>query len=249
MSDFKNYFSSAADAYRRFRPHYPAALFDYLAGIAPATDRAWDCGCGNGQASVALAQRFKRVTATDASAEQIQQAQTAPNLDYRVGRAECIDAPAESLDLVTVAQALHWFNTDEFFAAVDRGLKPGGVLAVWGYQLFQSDATLDTVIENFYTAVVGPYWPAERALLDDGYRDISFPYAALDAPDFRMQCEWTFEQLIGYLKTWSAVKRYERARDVNPVDAERPALQKAWGEVSVARKIVWPLVFYAGKKS
>lgn len=248
MAGFKDYFSSASDNYQRFRPDYPAALFAYLAQISPAREWAWDCGCGNGQAALTLAAHFARVTGSDASAAQIAQAQPAANLDYRVSPAEIIAAPEGSLDLLSVAQAIHWFDHPRFFAEAGRALKPGGVLAAWGYQLLYTDTALDAVIADFHSRVLGPYWPPERALLEDGYCRIPFPWPRLDAPVFRMQVRWPFSHLLGYLNTWSAVKQYEQARGHNPLEAHLDALLHAWGDPQTERSIHWPLILYLGKK-
>ena len=253
MADFKDYFSSASDDYKRFRPLYPAALFDYLANVSPSTALAWDCGCGNGQASVELAARFNRVIASDASAAQIDQAAQAPNLEYKVSPAEILATPDASLDLLTVAQAIHWFDHPRFFAEVDRALKPGGVLAAWGYQLLYTDTALDAVVENFHSNIVGPYWPPERALLDNGYSRISFPYPRASCPqesppEFRMTARWQFSHLLGYLNTWSAVKQFEKAHGRNPLADVFDVMLAAWGDPETARDIYWPLILYVGNK-
>lgn len=247
MSQSTNYFSSASDDYRRYRPHYPEVLFDYLLDMAPGAERAWDCGCGNGQASVALAQRFRHVTATDLSAAQIAQAEPRDNISYRVGAAEAIDSGDASLDLVTVAQAIHWFDHRRFFPEVRRALKPGGLLAAWGYQLLYTDTELDAWVEHFHSQIVGPYWPPGRELLDEGYSRIEFPFPRQRTPEFFMEREWSFEHLTGYLNTWSAVKRYQEVQGCNPVEQYRSQLREAWGRRS-SRRVYWPLILYVGKK-
>ena len=248
MADFKDYFSSASDDYKRFRPLYPAALFDYLAAASPSTTLAWDCGCGNGQASVELAARFHRVIASDASAAQVEQAAQAPNLEYRVSPAEILNTPNASLDLITVAQAIHWFDLPRFFAEADRALKPDGLLAIWGYQLLYTDSPLDEVVEDFHSRIVGPYWPPERALLDNGYSRIHFPYPRQNPPAFRMQARWQFSHLLGYLNTWSAVKQYEKANGHNPLQDIIDPLLQHWGDPAAERNIHWPLILYLGRK-
>lgn len=245
---FSDHFSSASDRYRTFRPQYPAELFSYLADISPATNHAWDCGCGNGQASVVLANHFAQVTATDASAAQIAEAMPASNVNYCVAPAESISAADESLDLITVAQAIHWFDHGKFFAEVERSLKPGGVLAAWGYQLLYSNTALDAVIEHFHSDVVGAYWPKGRELLDNGYTKIPFCFPRETTPEFFMRIEWQFEHLLGYLNTWSAVKAYEQAKGSNPVENCRDVLLSAWGDAQQSKAIFWPLILYVGKK-
>ncbi|MEX1033624.1 MAG: class I SAM-dependent methyltransferase [Cellvibrionaceae bacterium] len=248
MTEPTNYFSTASDDYLTFRPRYPEEFFDYLVDIAPSNAHAWDCGCGNGQASVALASRFKRVSATDLSATQIAQAQARNNIAYQVGRAEVIEARDNSLDLITAAQAIHWFDHQRFFAEVNRCLRPGGVLAAWGYQLLYTGTAMDRCIEIFHDEIVGPYWPAGRELLDDGYAGITFPYPRETAPTFFMHNEWSFAHLIGYLNTWSAVKRYREVLGRNPVEEYLAQLRKAWGNEQQLRPVHWPLILYLGKK-
>lgn len=246
MPGFNDYFSAASDDYRRYRPAYPPTLFAWLAEQGPTRDFAIDIGCGNGQASVALAGQFQQVLATDASAAQIGQAQAAPRVHYQVSPAESIPAPSGQADLVTVAQAIHWFDHPRFFAEVERVLKPGGVLAVWGYQLLHTDTALDAIVADFHSRVVGPFWPAERALLDEGYTRIPFPFPRLPAPEFRMSARWHFRHLLGYLNTWSAVKQYEKALGHNPVEQHFDALLAAWGDPDTEKDIYWPLILYIG---
>lgn len=247
MSQFKDHFSSASDDYRTYRPQYPVALFDYLAAQAPAREQAWDCGCGNGQASVALAERFRQVTASDASAAQIAQAEARDNIRYLVSPAEEIAAADESLDLITVAQAIHWFDHLRFFAEAKRSLKSGGVLAAWGYQLLYTDTPLDEFIAGFHGEVVGPYWPAGRELLDEGYTRIDFPFPREQAPAFFMRRTWSFAHLLGYLNTWSAVKAYEKSHGRNPVTEHEATLREYWGDKELM-DVYWPLILYVGKK-
>jgi len=248
MADFKDYFSSASADYKQFRPHYPDELYPYLASITPATELAFDVGCGNGQAARALAQQFQQVIASDASAAQIAQTESTANLQFRVAPAEQIDGADSSADLLTVAQAIHWFQHAAFFAEVDRVLKPGGVLAVWGYQLLYTDTALDAVITDFHDNIIGPYWPPERALLDDSYSGITFPYPRMASPDFFMTANWNFSHLLGYLNTWSAVKQYAAAQGENPLAACFDALLSAWGDPQQEKPVYWPLILYLGRK-
>jgi SAM-dependent methyltransferase len=249
MSTHANLFSSASDAYKQFRPQYPTALYKYLADIAPARDLAWDCGCGNGQASVALAEYFQQVMASDVSAEQIAEAEQRANICYSVSPAETINAQTASVDLVTVAQAIHWFDHSRFFAEVNRVLKPGGVLAAWGYQLMYSDSPLDSIIVNLHSDIVGAYWPKGRELLDEGYSKILFPYSRLKTPAFEMRCHWQLQHLFGYLNTWSAVKAYQANNGENPIDLIETDIVTAWGDVDQSRDVYWPLILYVGHKS
>jgi SAM-dependent methyltransferase len=245
---FKDYFSSASESYKRFRPVYPEDLYQYLAPIAPAKQVAWDIGCGNGQAAIELAKHFRQVIGTDASTEQIAQTQPAKNLAFFVSPAETINAADNSIDLITVAQAIHWFEHARFFKEVDRTLKPGGVFAAWGYQLLYTDTPLDDMIRSFHSEIIGPYWPPERALLDNGYTKVPFPYPRLRNPPFFMRTRWQFSELIGYLNTWSAVKQYELKQQRNPVELHIEEIKTAWGDTKKQLSIYWPLILYAGRK-
>ncbi|MCP4377042.1 MAG: class I SAM-dependent methyltransferase, partial [bacterium] len=209
---FKDHFSDQSGDYLRYRPSYPGALFAFLAEIPPMQHRAWDCATGSGQAAHGLSTHFERVIATDASAAQIDSAVPAANVHYRVAPAEASGLPDRSVDLVTVAQALHWLDLERFYGEVRRVLKPGGLLAVWSYNLLRTDPAIDAEVDAFYSHTVGPYWPPERRLVESGYRDLPFPFPELDTPPFAMTARWRLEQLLGYLGTWSATKRYRGER-------------------------------------
>ena len=206
--NFRDHFSVQAADYAKFRPHYPTELFDYLSDIAPDNEIAWDCATGNGQAAVALASKFRNVIATDASEKQIKNAARHERIDYRVVTAEKSGIDSGKIDIITVAQALHWFALDLFYAEAKRVLKPQGVLAVWGYNLLRIAPDVDNVINHFYEEIVGPYWPPERRVIEKGYAHLAFPFAELDPPQFRMEAYWSLERLQGYLRTWSATQRF-----------------------------------------
>ncbi len=248
MSQFKDHFSSASNNYKTYRPNYPSELFTWLASQCKDTASVWDCGTGSGQAAVEHSKHFSQVLATDASDAQIKQAEPRGNITYKVSPAEELDAPDNCFDLITVAQAIHWFNLPKFFETVDRVLKPGGLLAIWGYQFIHTDTEIDKLISHFHTNIVGPYWPIERKLLNEGYKDISFPYIRLPTPEFSMEATWNLSQLTGYLDTWSAVKEYERINNHNPTKDIAGQLEQLWGKSSEAKSITWPLIMYLGKK-
>lgn len=245
---FKDHFSGHADDYARHRPGYAEPLFDWLAAHAPRTGLAWDAGTGNGQAARGLAGRFDSVHATDASARQLAVAAGPGNVHFVREPAECCSLETDSVDLVTVAQALHWFDLDGFYAEVERVLRPGGLLAAWTYQLNQVDEPVDAVIEAFFTDVVGPYWPPERVHVERGYRDLVFPYADVDVPDFSLSSRMDLEAYLAYIGTWSAVQRFVRDNGTDPLRALRRCLERAWGDPAVAREIHWPLALRVGAK-
>jgi SAM-dependent methyltransferase len=254
LSTFKDHFSSASDRYAAYRPDYPAALFEWLAGLCPRSgtsaecDTAWDCATGSGQAALGLAPHFRRVVATDASAEQIRHAVAHPSIDYRVAQAEDCGLSDRSVDLVTAAQAAHWFDLPHFYAEVTRVLKPGGVVALWGYGRMVLPGQMDTPFRRFYAETVGPFWPPERALIDEAYRSLDFPFAEIAAPEFLIEVDWTLPRLMNYLSTWSAVKRYRDTQGHDPLPALLAELDPLWGDSSNTRQLLqWPLFMKVGR--
>lgn len=243
---FKDHFSGHASDYSRFRPVYPPALFAHLAAEAPRRCLAWDCATGNGQAAVALAGLFTSVVATDASEKQISQTPRVDNICFSVAAAEQPPLAAASIDLVTVAQALHWFDIPAFYAAAQAVLRPGGVIAVWSYNFLQVNDAVDAPVLDLYRDLVGPYWPPERALVEGGYQDIDFPFAPMQTPSFSMAADWSLEQLLGYLGTWSAVRRYRETKGEDPVAHIAPAVSQAWGKDGY-RRVTWPLSLKVGR--
>lgn len=246
---FNDHFTAVARHYADNRPGYPAELFAWLANQCAEHDLAWDCGAGSGQASIALADHFQRVVASDASAAQIAQATPHPRIDYRVASAEHSSLDAASVDLLTVAQALHWFDLAAFHAEAQRVLKPDGLIAVWSYgvQHVEGEA-VDALLQDFYHRVVGPYWPAERRHVENGYRELPFPFRPVAAPAFAMYADWTLAQLLGYLRSWSATARYLEAEGHDPVSDLEVQLRGCWGEPQRRRRILWPLTVLAGRR-
>lgn len=247
MSGFKDHFSGNSGDYAAYRPSYPAALFDFLAGQVAGHDLAWDCATGSGQAALGLAPYFQDVVATDASADQIAQARPHAGVSYRVAPAQASGLASASVDLVSVAQAVHWFDLDAFHAEARRVLKPGGVLALWCYERLTIAPALDAVIGAFYADTLGPFWPDERRHVETGYRDLAFPYTELPAPALAMQAAWTLDQLLGYLATWSAVKAYRARLGRDPLPALRESLAPLWVSHDAAKNIKWPLSVRLGR--
>ncbi len=238
---FKDHFSTQAAGYAKARPTYPAALFAELARLAPGRSLAWDAGTGNGQAAVALAEHFERVVATEPSAAQLAEAVPHPRVSYHQTAETAAMLADKSVDLATVAQAAHWFNRDAYYAEVRRVVRPGGVVALWTYELCGITPEVDAVARRFYTDVVGPYWPPERRHCETGYRELDFPFAELPFPDVAMELQWSLDDFTAYLRTWSAVVRCTRASGRDPVPAMREELAAQWGPPETRRRVSWPL--------
>lgn len=234
--------------YAMYRPRYPTALFDFVAGLTPRHHVALDCGTGNGQAAVGLTDHFDRVIATDASFEQIRNAVSHPKIELRVARAEAIGLPDHSVNLVTAAQSLHWFDTRAFFAEAKRVLAEDGGIAVWGYGDPLMDATpLNEILQKFNRGTLRPYWPPERQLLLEAFQDIQFPFPEVPAPRLELRMRWDLSQLAGYLRTWSATARYVKVNGVDPVARVEQSFALEWGRPEAPREVRWPLYIRAGK--
>jgi SAM-dependent methyltransferase len=246
---FKDHFSRQAADYSRYRPAYPSALIDYVASLAPDRALAVDCATGNGQAAVALAEHFDQVIAVDASAAQLEQALPHPKVRYERALAEALPVADGAVALVAVAQAIHWFDFDRFHAECRRVLMPGGGVAAWTYTVFRAGGRIDDIVDRFYHDTIGPYWPPEREYVQQGYRTIPFPWDEITPPSFRLQTEWTLEQVIGYFASWSSVQQYRLrhdGRDPLP-DVERD-LASAW-PVGRTVRLDWPLYLRVGRKA
>lgn len=244
-----DHFSGHAAAYARARPSYPPQLFAWLARQCPGHELAWDCGTGNGQAARALATHFARVHATDLSAEQVAQAMPDPRITYLAAPAESSGLPDACCDLVTVAQALHWFAGDAFYAEARRVLKPGGIFAAWTYTLLQGEPALNALVGDFYRNTIGPWWPPERRWVDLGYREMPFPFEEIPAPGFEIRLEWTLEDLLAYLRTWSATQRYIKERGADPCVEFAGRLRGVWPDPQAVKPIVWPIALRCGRKA
>jgi SAM-dependent methyltransferase len=246
--NFKDHFSDAPARYAEFRPTYPDKLFTWLAGLCAEHDCAWDCATGSGQAAAGLARHFRTVIATDASSEQIAHTSGPDNVSFHVAPAEASGLGDRSVDLITVAQAAHWFDLPRFYAEVQRVLKPDGVIALWGYGRLHLPQGMDEIFERFYNKTVGPYWPPERNLIDDGYRSLDFPFTEITPPEFFIEVEWNLSRLLGYVSTWSAVKRCRADQGGDPLHALMAKLQPLWGNPATALLLRWPLFPRVGRR-
>ena len=243
-SPFKDHFSKQAAEYAKFRPRYPKELFRWFLSVAPGRQLAWDCATGSGQAAVELAEVFDHVIATDASAKQTANAEEHPRVEYRVATAENSGLEASSVDLITIAQALHWFDLEKFYVEVRRVSKPRGVIAATAYKLTTISPQIDVIVNRYYSDIVGPYWPAERVLVEK-FEELPFAFPEIETPRFEMVADWNVEQLLGYLRTWSATQRFMAAEKRDPLEEVEQELRLAWGEEE--RRVVWPLTVKVGR--
>jgi SAM-dependent methyltransferase len=247
--NFEDHFSGHSEQYAQHRPHYPDEIYSYLASIAPGHSLAWDCGTGNGQAALGLANYFDKVHATDASTGQISQAYPHEKVEYRVEPAEHVSLNASSVDLVTVAVAIHWFNFDEFYREVKRVLKPNGVLAVWTYSFPEISPALDLLVRQYYYEILSGYWPERIHYLEEEYKTIPFPFEEIPPSPFMMEVNWNLIQFTGFLNSWSATQRYKSQNGQHPLERIWDKLLAAWGDEKETRLVRWPLYFRIGRKS
>ena len=241
----KDNFSQQADAYSQFRPHYPQEMIDYIVSFASNTNNALDVATGNGQVAGLLAQRFETVYATEISQKQLDNAISQENIIYSLQTAENTNFEDKQFDLITVAQAIHWFKFDDFYREIYRILKPDGVFAVLGYGLFATNENSDRILRHYYHDIVGPFWDAERKYVDQLYQTIPFPFEEIEVKSFENHFTWIFEQLIGYLGTWSATQHYKDKNGKDPVALIHDELQKSWEEGD--GKVTFPLLLRIGK--
>lgn len=242
-----NWFDRGGAAYAQFRPTYPEQLAAFLASVVPSRELAVDAGCGNGQLTQKLAGHFASVVGVDPSAEQIANATPDPRIRYACAPAEALPLAAASAGLLTAAQAAHWFDLPAFYAEARRVLVPGGVLALISYGVPRLEAGLDERFARFYWQEIGPWWPAERQLVDSGYATLDFPFAEFPGPAIDIRLAWTLDELLGYLSTWSAVRRAREAGREDILRAFADELAAAWGERATRRAVVWPINMRLGK--
>ncbi len=240
----KDNFSGHADDYAKYRPSYPDEVYEFLKQNISTFNCAWDCATGNGQVASRLSEIFDRVEATDMSKEQMDQAPRKSAIHYSVQAAEKVNFKNAIFDLIIVAQAVNWFDFDKFYSEVKRCLKPEGLLVLMGYQLLNINPETDKVIRYFYEDVIGPYWDPERKHLDANYQSIPFPFQEIKTPEFKITDMWTIEHLLGYLRTWSAVKHYEKAKKNDPVKIVENDLRKSFGDQN---EVTFPIIFRAGR--
>lgn len=244
---FKDHFSARSADYALYRPAYPPALAAYLAGLALERRAALDGACGTGQLSTVLADAFEQVFAVDASAQQIAHATPHPRVEYRVAPCEATGLAGASLDLVAVAQAAHWLDLDAFYTEARRVLRPGGVVALVTYGVTKAEGEAGRVLDRFYTETLGPFWPPERRHVETGYRLLPFPFDEQAAPAMAIEARWPLQALLGYVDTWSAVRKLEAALGREPYERFAAELAAAWGDPQRATPLRWPLSMRIGR--
>jgi ubiquinone/menaquinone biosynthesis C-methylase UbiE len=240
----KDNFSTQASTYAKFRPTYPKEVFEYLNSVVKNKNTVWDCATGNGQMAIELAKIFTKVYATDISQKQLDNAFHAENIKYSIAKAEETHFANDTFDLITVAQAIHWFDFDKFYAEVNRVAQNGAVLFVIGYGMPRFEGKIDEILQDFYWNVTGPYWDAERKHLDNKLESISFPYEQIECPIFKNEYHWTLEMAEGYFNSWSAVQHYINKNGENPVIEVIEKLKHVWKD---KERVDFPLFTKVGK--
>lgn len=246
MSQTRNWFDAGGSNYANFRPTYPQQLVDELARVTPHHRVAVDVGCGTGQLTGLLAGSFEEVIGIDPSADQIKNARPHDRVRYAVAPAEQLPVEDASVDLITVAQAAHWFDLPKFYDEVRRIAAPGAVIALVSYGVNELDPDLTDRFLKFYTDEIGPYWPPERAIVDEGYRTILFPFEELEVPPIHIESKLTLEGLLGYFSTWSAVRAATEAGRGDILQSFAVDLAELWGDPEAARTVRWPLGMRVG---
>jgi SAM-dependent methyltransferase len=245
--EFKDHFSERATLYAQYRPHYPESLFEWVAGLVQRHDVVWDCATGSGQAAVGLAGKFNKVVATDASEKQIAMAEAHASIEYRVAPANHSGLADQAVDLVTVAQAIHWFDHSSFYTEAARVLKPDGAIAIWGYgDPVIDDPILDRIVHEYNRGTIEKHWKPERDLILAGLRTIPFPFREVQAPVMQLECEWRLDELAGYLRTWSATAAYAAEIGKDPIVPVEAQLALHWGDTASRHRVTWPLYVRAG---
>lgn len=247
VAETKNWFDQGGSAYARYRPEYPPAVAAFLASIAPDTVQALDVGCGSGQFTVQLAEHFRRVSGIDPSEDQINHATPKKNVTYHCAPAEDLPLPNHSASLVTAAQAAHWFDLPRFYGEVRRVATQDAILALISYGVLRLEGDLGARFERFYWHEIGPYWPPERQLVDSGYATIEFPFNEIGSSPIAIHLEWSLEDLLGYISTWSSVRNARDSGRDELLQGFAADIANLWGEHTARRPITWPVSMRVGR--
>jgi len=236
-----NPFAIESEQYARFRPTYPTELVELIVSLSPNLYSAWDVACGNGQLTHELSKYFEHVIGTDISQEQLDIAIKNENIQYKVESSAQSSLEKNSIDLITVAQAIHWFEFDSFYTEVKRVAKPDAIIAILGYELLSISKEIDDCIIDFYTKTLNGYWDERRKYIDEQYSTIPFPFEEMKIPHYSCKLQWNREDLLGYLSTWSAVKKYMKDTGNDAIEIIKPHIYSMW-EVNQERKVTIPII-------
>ena len=239
-------FSTHGADYASFRPDSPQGIYDFLYAHVSRFDTAWNCGTGNGQIAAKLSEKFTRVYGTDISKDQLANAIQKDNITYCCERAEATSIPGGSVDLITVGQAIHWFDFDSFYKEARRVARPGALLAAWTYNLLRMTPAINAVLDHLYLNITHAYWDKERDYVDAAYATIPFPFDELKTPELSIIKQYTLPQLIGYLGTWSGVRHYKEKEHKDPVSMVKKELAEAWGPEET-HEVYWPVYVRAAR--
>lgn len=245
--EFKDLFSNQAREYSLHRPKYPDELFEFLNSNVICHDKAWDCATGNGQAALGLTPYFNEIIATDGSPSQIKHAAIHPKIQYKIALAESSGLEDSSIDLLTVATAIHWFNLDKFYPEVRRILKPGSVIAAWVYSDSCINEEIDRIVKNYSQNIVGSFWSLENKKAEQFEENIEFPFTRISTPSFSLIEQRTLKDYLNYLFTWSATQAYQKSNAKNPLDLIAEDLSNAWGDENIKRDVRWDLRIKVGR--
>ncbi|CAH0389823.1 unnamed protein product [Bemisia tabaci] len=234
-----NLFLKQVVEYAKGRPTYPAELFCFIAEKTPEHELAWDVGTGSGQAAQSLAEYYEKIVATDTSPKQLELAPKLPNVRYEqtpptMSKEELRQkiAAESSVDLVTVAQAIHWFDLSAFYEQARWVLKkPHGVVAAWCYTTPKVNSAVDAVLPRFYR---NPFWRPEFKTVGSAYADLEFPFQPLDELHgtgpirFENVRTMSLDDYFVYLRSWSS---YQDAKDQGVELLDREMIEdftRAW---------------------
>jgi ubiquinone/menaquinone biosynthesis C-methylase UbiE len=243
---FKDQFSEQACVYAAFRPDYSESIFIFLNDLVTENFLALDCGTGNGQTAESLSNYFKNVLACDPSRKLLGQARKKSNIFYFQSTAEWIALRGKTINLITVSQAIHWVNFNQFYDEVKQLLKPKGIIAFWGYNLPRINAKIDNILDYLYSDILGDYWQNERKYIDEEYKTIPFPFDEIKTPVFKMKTQWELKRFLGYIGSWSAVQNYLNKNELNPLELIKEKLIIAWGSEE-KYEIDWPIFIRVGR--
>jgi SAM-dependent methyltransferase len=247
MATFKDNFSKQSDIYVKYRPHYPDELYTFLSSLTDEHEVAWDCGTGNGQAAIGLATFYNEIIATDPSEKQIKNCLPNEKIKYLVEKAENTSIQSNSVDLLTIANALHWFDFEVFYKEADRVLRNNGVIAAWAYGLPLISPDIDMIVKRFHDRTLNDYWLSENRLVEKEYETIPFPFQQISSPEFFYEKSMSLNDLIGYLNTWSATQRFINENKFNPTELLKKDLTNVWNDIDAEKKLTWKLILKVGR--